>query len=132
MQIFLKNLNGTKVMNVNNTDSVENLMSVIEKTHGIAAEDQLLIFSGRVLKQSNTFAELNMSEGSTIDFSLKLLGGAGDQMDPAFIALVEKYIYNKKICRRCFGTNSIKARVCRKRKCGHCGDLRLKKQLKAK
>ena len=117
MQIFVKNLNGTKVMSVNNNDTVESLMNVIEKNHGISSEDQLLIFSGKVLKESDTFGELNMSEGSTIDLSIKLFGGAADQMDPAFVALVEKYIYNKKICRRCFGTNSIKARICRKRKC---------------
>lgn len=130
MQIFVRNLNGTKVMNVQKNESVKTLMSEIEKNHGFAVEDQLLIFSGKVLNEKNTF--VNMTEGSTIDFSLKLIGGGSDQMDPAFIALVEKYIYNKKICRKCFGTNSIKARVCRKRKCGHCSDLRLKKQLKAK
>lgn len=130
MQIFVRNLNGTKVMNIQKTDSVSTLMSEIELNHGFAQEDQLLIFSGKVLNEKSTF--INMTEGSTIDFSLKLIGGGADQMDPAFIALVEKYIYNKKICRKCFGTNSIKARVCRKRKCGHCSDLRLKKQLKAK
>ena len=132
MQIFVKNLNGTKVMTVNKNDSVETLMNVIEKNHGIASEDQLLIFSGKVLNETNTFSELNILEGSSIDLTLRLIGGAGDQMDPAFIALVEKYIYNKKICRSCFGTNSIKARVCRKRKCGHCSDLRLKKKIREK
>lgn len=59
---------------------------------------------------------------------IPLLGGGQiSNMEPAFQALCEKYIYNKKICRECYGTNPIKAKTCRKRKCGRSGKLRPKK-----
>ncbi len=51
-------------------------------------------------------------------------------MEPAFVALCEKYVYNKKICRDCYATNPAKAKTCRKRKCGRSGQLRMKKVAK--
>ena len=63
---------------------------------------------------------------------LRLRGGVGEgNIDPAFEALVNKYL-TKKVCRECYATNPPKARVCRKRKCGHCASLRMKKVLEAK
>ena len=51
-------------------------------------------------------------------------------MDPAFIAMVNRRILGKLICRKCYATNSPKAKTCRKRKCGKSGKLRPKKALK--
>ena len=46
-------------------------------------------------------------------------------------ALARAYKCEKMICRRCYATLPIKATNCRKRKCGHNRDLRLKKKMKA-
>ena len=58
MQIFIKNLNGTQLINVQKTDTIESLMTQIEKNHKFAMRDQLLIFSGKVLNKKNTFKSL--------------------------------------------------------------------------
>jgi len=51
-------------------------------------------------------------------------------MDPAINELAKKYIMQNQICRGCYAHNHLKARVCRKRRCGHNPDLRPKKDLK--
>ena len=71
-----------------------------------------------------------LSNNMIVEVSPKLLGGGTankNQMDPAFQALADRLNIQKKVCRRCYATNPFKATTCRKRKCGRCADLRLKK-----
>jgi len=58
---------------------------------------------------------------------LRLRGGV---MDPTIAAIAKKYNCDKKICRKCYATLPLKATNCRKRKCGHSNQLRLKKKPK--
>lgn len=51
-------------------------------------------------------------------------------MDPTIAAIAKKYNCDKKICRKCYATLPVKATNCRKRKCGHTNQLRLKKKPK--
>ena len=85
---------------------------------------------------NSTVDENSISSLDSVSLMIPLKGGAGatqtTNMEPAFKALCEKYKLQKKICRRCYASNSIKAKVCRKRKCGRCADLRLKKVIKVK
>ena len=37
---------------------------------------------------------------------------------------------DKMICRKCYARLPIRAKNCRKKKCGHTSDLRIKKKLK--
>ena len=62
-----------------------------------------------------------------------LKGGAG----PSEIAehlkeLAQKYRVNKMICRKCYAKSPPNAHNCRKRKCGHCANIRPKKKIKEK
>ena len=62
-----------------------------------------------------------------------LMGGAG----PSEIAehlkeLAQKYRVNKMICRKCYAKLPPNAHNCRKRKCGHCANIRPKKKIKKK
>ena len=68
----------------------------------------------------------------TISVVPALLGGAGagSGVDPAFFALAQKMILDKKICRDCYGRNPLNSFTCRKRKCGHSANLRPKKATK--
>lgn len=103
---------------------------MINTKEGISIDQQRITFQGKMLSPQSTFFGNNIEEGSTLDCLIPLLGGAAitnTNMEPAFIALCQKYVYNKKICRQCYATNPIKATTCRKRKCGRSGQLRLKK-----
>ena len=44
--------------------------------------------------------------------------------------LAQKYRVNKMVCRKCYGRLPLKANNCRKRRCGHCPNIRPKKKIK--
>lgn len=48
-------------------------------------------------------------------------------IEPTLHDLAFNYLMKKKICRKCYSRNSIKNIKCRKKKCGHYKNLRLKK-----
>ena len=52
------------------------------------------------------------------------------KIEPALAALARKYKCEKMICRMCYAKLPMKANNCRKRKCGHYGDIRPKKKIK--
>ena len=45
-------------------------------------------------------------------------------------ALARKHNCDKLVCRRCYARLPPRATNCRKKKCGHSSDLRIKKKLK--
>ncbi len=58
-------------------------------------------------------------------------GGLGVLKIPEFQKeLAQKYRVNKMICRKCYSRLPEKARNCRKKRCGHCADIRPKKKLR--
>jgi len=44
--------------------------------------------------------------------------------------LAQKYRVNKMVCRKCYSRLPLKAHNCRKKKCGHCEDIRPMKKFK--
>ena len=52
-------------------------------------------------------------------------------IEPSLLALARKYNCDKKICRKCYARLPMRATNCRKKKCGHSNQLRLKKKLGA-
>ena len=50
-------------------------------------------------------------------------------IEPSLLALARKYNCDKKICRRCYVRLPMRATNCRKKRCGHSNQLRLKKKL---
>ena len=134
MQIFVKNINGkTNVYEVSEDLSVLDLNEMICQRENISVLDQRLYSCGKQLAPETEIMNSGLEDGSVVQMIIPMVGGAqisNTNMEPAFIALCEKYIYNKKICRQCYGTNSAKAKTCRKRKCGRCAKLRPKKAKK--
>lgn len=58
---------------------------------------------------------------------LRLRGGA---IEPTLAALAKKTNVEKQICRVCYARLPPRATNCRKKKCGHSNQLRIKKKLK--
>jgi large subunit ribosomal protein L40e len=131
MQLLVRVPGGKHLaVDVTENSSVADLKSTIMEIEGITPESQRLIFSGNELNDEECFS---MEDGSLIDLELRLLGGVG----PSDIAdhlkeLANKYRVYKMICRKCYARLPPNAHNCRKRKCGHCANIRPKKKIKEK
>ncbi|GAA5895612.1 uncharacterized protein JCM6883_001562 [Sporobolomyces salmoneus] len=67
----------TKILafSVESTDSVSAIKSQIAAREGVPAEEQRLIFAGKQLEEGLTLADYDIQKESTLDLSLRLLGG---------------------------------------------------------
>jgi len=126
---FIKTLTGSTIYinSVSNEISINDIKELIEDKEGILADEQRLIFNGKELENGHSLSEYSVSNDSTLELVLSMIGGV---YDPSLAALAKTFNCERMVCRKCYARLPPRAKNCRKKKCGHTNQLRPKKKLK--
>lgn len=128
MQVCLR-LPGGKTTEVDiSTLNLSELKKKVQEIEGVQSENLVLYQSSKQITDESTILS-----DALIEVNFGLSGGAGAAGIPDHLRdLAMKFKCNKMVCRKCYARLPANAKNCRKRKCGHCANIRPKKKIKEK